>query len=75
MKVSKLALGLALAAGFGMTSPSLAQKNKKQEAAAQPGQWAPKLGKEFRNAAAGIQKSIQAKDYAGAATQLPAAGA
>lgn len=73
MKVSKLALGLALAAGFGMASPTLAQKNKKAEAAPQAGQWAPKLGKEFRNSAANIQKLIQAKDYAGAQAQLPAA--
>ncbi len=76
MKVSKLALGLALAAGFGLTNPALAQRNKKPEAAAeQPGQWTPKLGKEFRNAAAGLQKSIQAKDFAAATTQLPAAEA
>ena len=69
MKVSKLALGLALAAGFGMASPSLAQKNKKQEAAA-PAAWAPQLGKPFRNAAAPLQKAIQAKDYATAALAL-----
>lgn len=79
MKVSKLALGVALAAGFGMTSPTLAQKNKKQDAAAaaaaQAGGWSPKLGKEFRNVAANLQKSIQAKDFAGAQTQLPAAEA
>jgi hypothetical protein len=77
MKVSKLALGLALAAGFGMASPTLAQKNKKQDAAAaaQAGGWSPKLGKEFRNVAANLQKSIQAKDYAGAQAQLPAAEA
>jgi hypothetical protein len=75
MKVSKLALGLALAAGFGMANPALAQRNKKPAAAAEAGGWAPKLGKEFRNVAAGLQKSIQAKDYAGAAAQLPAAEA
>jgi hypothetical protein len=75
MKVSKLALGLALAAGFGMTSPSLAQKNKKQEAAPAAGTWAPKLGKEFRAAAAGLQKAIQAKDFATAGTLVPAAEA
>ena len=70
MKVSKLALGLALAAGFGMASPSLA-KDKKE--AAQPAAWAPKLDKGFRNAAAPLQKAIQAKDYATAQTLLPAA--
>ena len=74
MKVSKLALSLALAAGFGMTSPSLAQKNKKQEAAA-PAAWSPQLGKPFRNAAAPLQKAIQAKDYATAQSLLPAATA
>lgn len=73
MKVSKLALGLALAAGFGMASPTLAQKNKKQDAAAQPAAWAPQLGKAFRNAAAPLQKAIQAKDYATATSLLPAA--
>jgi len=77
MKVSKLALGLALAAGIGMTSPTLAQKNKKADAAAaqQAGGWSPKLGKEFRNIAANLQKAIQAKDFAGAQAQLPAAEA
>ncbi|GAO38768.1 hypothetical protein SCH01S_19_00720 [Sphingomonas changbaiensis NBRC 104936] len=74
MKVSKLALGLALAAGFGMASPSLA-KDKKDAAAAQPAAWAPKLDKGFRNAAAPLQKAIQAKDYATAQTLLPAAEA
>lgn len=69
--VSKLALGLAIAAGLGMAGPSIAQKKKPEAAAA--GTWAPKLGKEFRNAAAGIQKQIQAKDFAGAAAALPAA--
>ena len=73
MKVSKLALGLALAAGFGMTSPSLAQKAKKGDAPAQAAAWAPKLEKAFRNAAAPLQKAIQAKDYATATTLLPAA--
>lgn len=75
MKVSKLALGLALAAGFGMTSPSLAQKNKKADAAAQSGGWSPQLGKAFRNPAAELQKAIQAKDYATAASLLPSAEA
>jgi hypothetical protein len=76
MKVSKLALVLALAAGFGTASPSLAQKNKKDApAAAQAGGWSPQLGKGFRNAAAPLQKAIQAKDYATAATLLPAAEA
>ncbi|NNM75533.1 hypothetical protein HJG53_01250 [Sphingomonas sp. ID1715] len=71
MKVSKLALSLALVAGFGMTSPLLAQKNKKEAAA--PAAWAPQLGKAFRNAAAPLQKAIQAKDYATASSLLPAA--
>jgi hypothetical protein len=74
MKVSKLALALALAAGFGMASPSLA-KDKKEAAAAPAGGWAPKLDKPFRNAAAPLQKAIQAKDYATAQTLLPAAEA
>jgi hypothetical protein len=74
MKVSKLALVLALAAGVGMSSPSLAQKNKK-DAAAQQGGWSPQLGKAFRNAAAPLQKAIQAKDYATAKSLLPAAEA
>ena len=74
MNVSKLALSLALVAGFGMASPSLAQKNKKQEAAA-PAPWSPQLGKAFRNAAAPLQKAIQAKDYATAQGLLPAASA
>ena len=73
MKVSKLALVLALAAGAGMTSPSLA-KEKKTEAAA-PAGWSPQLGKAFRNAAAPLQKAIQAKDYATAKSLLPAAEA
>lgn len=73
MKVSKLALVMALAAGFGMSSPSLAQKNKKEAAA--PAAWAPQLGKAFRNAAAPLQKAIQAKDYATAQSLLPAAEA
>jgi hypothetical protein len=73
MKVSKLALGLALAAGFGMASPSIAKDKKAEAAAAQPGAWAPKLDKAFRNAAAPLQKAIQAKDYATAQTLLPAA--
>ena len=73
MKVSKLALVLALAAGFGMSSPSLAQKAKKGEQATQQGGWSPQLGKPFRNAAAPLQKAIQAKDFATAATLLPAA--
>jgi hypothetical protein len=73
MKVSKLALALALAAGFGMASPSLAKDKK--EAAAQPAGWAPKLDKAFRNAAAPLQKAIQGKDYATAQTLLPAAEA
>lgn len=75
MKVSKLALGLALAAGFGLSSPGLAQKNKKQDAAAEAPAWSPKLDKAFRNAAAPLQKAIQAKDYATAATLVPAAEA
>lgn len=74
MKVSKLALVLALAAGFGMSSPSLA-KDKKEAPAAQQGGWAPQLGKAFRNAAAPLQKAIQAKDYATAQSLLPAAEA
>jgi hypothetical protein len=76
MRVSKLALSMALAAGFGMTSPSFAQKNKKQDAAAAtPAAWAPQLGKPFRNAAAPLQKAIQAKDFATATSLLPTAAA
>ena len=72
MKVSKLALVLALAAGFGMAGTPVLAKEKKGEQAQQGG-WAPQLGKDFRNAAAPLQKAIQAKDYATAQTLLPAA--
>ncbi|HYZ48580.1 MAG TPA: hypothetical protein VE567_06780 [Sphingomonas sp.] len=72
MKVSKLALALALAAGMGMAGPSLAKEKKE---AAAPAAWAPQLGKDFRNAAASLQKAIQAKDYATAQSLLPAAEA
>lgn len=71
MKVSKLALVLALAAGVGMTGPAIAKE--KPAAAAQAGGWSPQLGKAFRNAAAPLQKAIQAKDYATAQSLLPAA--
>jgi hypothetical protein len=69
MKVSKLALALALAAGFGMTSPTLAQKNKKEASAPK---FDPKLSKEFRNAAQPFQKALAAKDFAAAQAALPA---
>lgn len=76
MTVSRLALVLALGVGVSMASPTLAQRAKKGEAAAAtPGAWAPKLEKAFRNAAAPLQKAIQDKDYATAATLLPAAEA
>lgn len=73
MKVSKLALVLALAAGFGMASPSFAKDKKEEKGAQQPAAWSPQLGKAFRNAAAPLQKAIQAKDYATAQSLLPAA--
>jgi hypothetical protein len=69
MKVSKVALALALTAGFGMATPTLAQKNKKEAAAPK---FEPKLSKEFRNAAQPFQKALQAKDYAAAQAALPA---
>lgn len=73
MKVSKLALGLALVAGLGIAGPSLAKE--KPAAAAQAGGWSPQLGKNFRNAAAPLQKAIQAKDYTTAQSLLGAAEA
>lgn len=70
MKVSKLALGLALAAGFGMASPSIA-KDKKADAAA-PAKFSPTLSKEFRAAVQPFQKALSAKDFATAQSLLPA---
>lgn len=70
MKVSKLALVLALATGVGMTSPSIAQKNKKEAAGA--GAFKPELSKEFRAAAGPVQKALTDKDFATAKTALPA---
>jgi hypothetical protein len=70
MKVSKLALVLALAAGVGMTSPTLAQKNKKEAAGA--GAFKPELSKGFRDAAQPVQKALQAKDFATAKAGLAA---
>lgn len=69
MKVSNLALMLALAAGVGMTSPTLAQKNKKEAAGA--GAFKPELSKPFREAAQPVQKALAAKDYATAKAGLP----
>lgn len=70
MKVSKLALALALAAGFGMANPALAQKSKKEETAAP--KFSPTLSKPFRAAVQPFQKALQAKDYATAQSLLPA---
>lgn len=68
MKVSKLALVLALAAGVGMTSPTLAQKNKKEAGASS---FKPELSKGFREAAGPVQKALTAKDFATAKAALP----
>lgn len=68
MNVSKLALVLALAAGLGMSSPTLAQKNKKEAAGASS--FKPELSKGFREAAGPVQKALTAKDYATAKTGL-----
>ncbi|HEU4969736.1 hypothetical protein [Sphingomonas sp.] len=69
MKVSKLALGLALAAGFGMAAPSIAKDKKENTEAAK---FSPELSKGFRNAVQPFQKALSAKDYATAQSLLPA---
>jgi hypothetical protein len=63
-------LVFALAAGVGMTSPTLAQKNKKEAAGASA--FKPELSKPFREAAGPVQKALTAKDFAGAKAALPA---
>jgi lipopolysaccharide biosynthesis regulator YciM len=69
MKVSKLALGLALAAGFGMAAPTIAKDKKENTEAAK---FSPELSKGFRNAVQPFQKALSAKDYATAQSLLPA---
>lgn len=71
MKVSKLALVLALATGVGMASPTLAQKAKK-DAPAAASSFKPELSKAYRAAAQPLQKAATAKDFATAKAALPA---
>jgi hypothetical protein len=74
--VSTLSLGIALALGLGTVAATApvhaAKKEKAAPAAAGPSY---KLGKEFRAAAAPLQKAIEAKDVAAARAALPAASA
>jgi tetratricopeptide (TPR) repeat protein len=76
--ISTLAIAVSLVVGgAAVGAPALAQKNKKGQAApaAAPGERQYKLSKEERAAIAPLQQAIQAKDFAQAATLLPAAQA
>ena len=72
--ISTLAIAVSLLAGGAViATPAVAQKNKKAAAAAQP--TGPQLSKEERAALIPLQTAVQAKDFATAATLLPAAQA
>jgi tetratricopeptide (TPR) repeat protein len=71
--ISTFAIALSLLAGGAvLATPAVAQKNKKAAAAEPAG---PKLSKEERATLIPLQTAVQAKDFATAATLLPAAQA
>ena len=70
---SALAIGVALMLGAAASAPALAQNKKQAAAPAQPAQWAPKMSPEEVAALQGVEKAINAKDWAAASTALAAA--
>jgi len=75
--ISSLALAASLVVGGAVAAPAVAQKknDKSEQAQTAPGGRKFELSKEERAALAPFQQAVQAKDYAKAATLLPAAQA
>lgn len=73
--ISSFAVAVSLMVGGALAAtPAVAQK-KKQQAAAQPAGWQPKLSKEEVAALRPVEVAITAKDWAAAQAALPAAQA